>query len=444
MLMGYEVPIDIPTQSIYDKGMMQLYLQALQKDYEQGREDWNKFLDKYGDTLNSSIEGANEAYYQAGVGGALNKIENWEKRYGTPAIRSIQGRGLIERAIREADRSKMNTIRSSAENKQKYDESVRQLKLANKWNPEMERLELQRLGMDPNNWDHSRLWDRISAEPYTDYSTYFADQFKNLPTVQKEIKDPKTGEVIGRINGVDEDALRNIINVAYPTYVNTPSGRYELEHMKSQMKMLPGYQNMTDDQLNEALEKVMKDNLFKMGNKSSDYQLDPLYKMKKDLQNELSLIGAKEASEKRVISYRHNIENSNPLMWKEIDNSPSHQVTIKHDDYDRNNVEPVSRRLRPSQDGSGYAVSDIKDVKYDSNGKSVTSTGKYDAIVFKSYGTFSGTGKPSDGYKEHGELVGQTWVPGNGKTKGHYKSTTIASGVYVDVRQRKHNYGRSK
>lgn len=29
MIMGYERPVDIPVQSIYDKGMMQMYIAAL-------------------------------------------------------------------------------------------------------------------------------------------------------------------------------------------------------------------------------------------------------------------------------------------------------------------------------------------------------------------------------------------------------------------------------
>ena len=66
MVLGYEQPVDIPVQSIYNTDMMKTYLGALQRDYEQGVKEFNDFRDKYGDFI-SPIDGASEEYYNTGV-----------------------------------------------------------------------------------------------------------------------------------------------------------------------------------------------------------------------------------------------------------------------------------------------------------------------------------------------------------------------------------------
>ena len=73
MILGYEQPVDIPVMSMYDKDMMKMYLGALREDYKDSVKAYDDFVNKYGDFVRP-IDGATEAYYNAGVGGVMNKI----------------------------------------------------------------------------------------------------------------------------------------------------------------------------------------------------------------------------------------------------------------------------------------------------------------------------------------------------------------------------------
>lgn len=235
MVLGYEQPVDIPVQSIYNTDMMKTYLGALQRDYEQGVKEFNDFRDKYGDFI-SPIDGASEEYYNTGVGSVMN-VYNDLRNQGIDPIRSVEGRGALMRAINGVDRAKLARIRQSSENATTYLKAVQDAKKNNEFDPLLEGISIaQSRGEDPfkyteqdlidlgNNpfkgYDSSQLWNRLGPEQDFDVATYWK------PTLSA-VK-PETEEKDGYFyTGVKLDKLKNAVLPQLDRFLSTGRGASE-------------------------------------------------------------------------------------------------------------------------------------------------------------------------------------------------------------------------
>ena len=235
MVLGYEQPVDIPVQSIYNTDMMKTYLGALQRDYEQGVKEFNDFRDKYGDFI-SPIDGASEEYYNTGVGSVMNVYDSLRNQ-GIDPIRSVEGRGALIRAINGVDRAKLARIRQSSENATTYLKAVQDAKKNNDFDPLLEGISIaQSRGYDPfkyteqdlidlgNNpfkgYDSSQLWNRLGPEQDFDVATYWK------PTLSA-VK-PETEEKDGYFyTGVKLDKLKNAVLPQLDRFLSTGRGASE-------------------------------------------------------------------------------------------------------------------------------------------------------------------------------------------------------------------------
>lgn len=235
MVLGYEQPVDIPVQSIYNTDMMKTYLGALQRDYEQGVKQFNDFRDKYGDFI-SPIDGASEEYYNTGVGSVMNVYDSLRNQ-GIDPIRSVEGRGALIRAINGVDRAKLARIRQSSENATTYLKAVQDAKKNNDFDPLLEGISIaQSRGEDPfkyteqdlidlgNNpfkgYDSSQLWNRLGPEQDFDVATYWK------PTLSA-VK-PETEEKDGYFyTGVKLDKLKNAVLPQLDRFLSTGRGASE-------------------------------------------------------------------------------------------------------------------------------------------------------------------------------------------------------------------------
>ena len=235
MVLGYEQPVDIPVQSIYNTDMMKTYLGALQRDYEQGVKEFNDFRDKYGDFI-SPIDGASEEYYNTGVGSVMNVYDSLRNQ-GIDPIRSVEGRGALIRAINGVDRAKLARIRQSSENATTYLKAVQDAKKNNDFDPLLEGISIaQSRGEDPfkyteqdlidlgNNpfkgYDSSQLWNRLGPEQDFDVATYWK------PTLSA-VK-PETEEKDGYFySGVKLDKLKNAVLPQLDRFLSTGRGASE-------------------------------------------------------------------------------------------------------------------------------------------------------------------------------------------------------------------------
>lgn len=277
MILGYEQPVDIPVMSMYDKDMMKMYLGALREDYKDSVKAYDDFVNKYGDFV-SPIDGATEAYYNAGVGGVMNKIQNYENVTGTPAIRTVEGRRMIENAIRGANIPLMNTIKASAKNKEAYDKAVRDAKLAGKYDPELERIALQKdmeargIQYDPSQpWDNTQLWTRTSPEIYTSFEDTWKPLMKAIPKKSIQTVDPKTGLRYNQ-EGVFKEQVDPVIDMNFGKWISTPSGALFFDQVKQEVaRQNP---NSTPEQIDSIATENTKEAIRQFGLSVANPELD--------------------------------------------------------------------------------------------------------------------------------------------------------------------------
>lgn len=292
MILGYEQPVDIPVMSIYDKQAIRDYIGAVQKDYEDTNEAFDKFQEKYGDFI-SPIEGASEDYYNTGVGAVMNAYDDYVRRGGDP-IRSVEGRAALRRAMRGIDRAKLAKMRESADNYRKYIDDVQKKKDAGKYNPyqegvalvlagygpkdksleDMTEQELINLGTNPTTYfNNNDLWARTGADPYKTIADYWDPIFKDVPgrttTATITGEDGRTVQVFGTKRG--EDINKPIVQQHAESFYGTGAGAYS--HLKTMLDRLRQTNpNATMDDAKKALEDQVAKQYIK-----EDFNLDPAY-----------------------------------------------------------------------------------------------------------------------------------------------------------------------
>lgn len=270
MILGYEQPVDIPVMSIYDKDMMKMYLNALHEDYKEGVAAQKEFNDKYGNFV-SPIQGASEAYYNAGQGKVQAGIQKWEQDHGTPAIRSVEGRAYLQKLVNDINVPLLNTIKQSAKNREQYDDAKRKLIMTGKYNEDLENMQLNKLGIDPNNWNNNQLWTRLSPDPYMSVQDSWGDTLKAIPKTTKQFVDKKNGLTYNR-EGVFEENVRPIVDANFDNFANTPSGQLFMDNIKKNIKS----QNSTisEADLNKKVQEIAKSAIIKMGVQETSPEVD--------------------------------------------------------------------------------------------------------------------------------------------------------------------------
>lgn len=298
MILGYEAPVDIPVMSIYDKDAMKSYLAALKDDYDQTKKEWKEFQDKYGDFY-SMIPGATEAYYEAGVGQAMDSIKRFQEATGVDPMRSIQGRAMVEQAIRNANRPLMNTIKQSAENRELYEKAKAKMMADGTYDKDFEDARLRQLGIDPYKWNNNILWDQLSPMAYKDPASYWTDILKVIPSREHMYdKDgnetDKAAEAQTRRVEVTPKDVEEAIAAQYDQYMRTPHYIYTRDNLAEQIKEADP--RMSEDAARARADKEIKESIINMGVRSGKTELDPVYRMNQDQKNEKELISLRAHS----------------------------------------------------------------------------------------------------------------------------------------------------
>ena len=269
MILGYEQPVDIPVMSMYDKDMMKMYINALHEDYKEGVAAQKEFNDKYGNFV-SPIQGASEAYYNAGQGKVQAGIQKWEQDHGTPAIRSVEGRAYLQKLVNDINVPLLNTIKQSAKNREQYDDAKRKLIMAGKYNEDLEKMQLNKLNIDPNKWDNNQLWTRLSPDPYMSVQDFWGDTLKAIPKTTKQFVD-KNGLTYNR-EGVFEENVKPIVDTNFDNFANTPSGQLFMDNIKKNIKSQKA--DISDTDLNKQAQEIAKSAIVKMGVQETSPEVD--------------------------------------------------------------------------------------------------------------------------------------------------------------------------
>lgn len=169
MILGQDQAVLFPTMDLYDSGMMQMYANAVQKEYERGLNDQKEFIAKYGDFISpiaSDVE-----YWNANTMDPLADTIDKMRAAGIDPTRSPEARAILSRQMMNLPYAKLAEMKQSAKAAEQYMKMRAEMQAKGLWNPDYERFILG--GRTLENWDTARdgMWTRTSPEEYQDLNT---------------------------------------------------------------------------------------------------------------------------------------------------------------------------------------------------------------------------------------------------------------------------------
>lgn len=169
MILGQDQAMMFPTMDLYDSGMMKLYADALQKEYERGLTEQKEFMAKYGD-FTSPIARDVEAWNQSTMEPISQMVDDM-LAHGIDPTRSPEARAILSRRMSTIPYAKLAEMKQSAENAKVYLKTRAEMQAKGLWNPDFENFILG--GKTLENWDTSKngMWTRLAPESYQDLNS---------------------------------------------------------------------------------------------------------------------------------------------------------------------------------------------------------------------------------------------------------------------------------
>lgn len=264
MIHGYEEASIAPAIDLFDSGIIQQMVAAAREQYLQGQNDLDNFYKQYGDFLSPSAKDMD--YYYNNTVGQINDLFNYAQANGIDLLRSAEGRALIANTRRNIPHAKLAEIRQSAKSLETYNKMVAQMKANGTYSADLEKY----LGHNPANWDTVKngVWSVESPTKYEDLNAATYKWFDALKNSDLGL-DPSG---MYRISGVNEQAMRNIVDSRLSDFTSSELGGYYYEKAKQDLLAENTGKYPTDAEIRQRL----KDNIVtaNMEKLSQDYNED--------------------------------------------------------------------------------------------------------------------------------------------------------------------------
>lgn len=230
MTYGYDEAQLFPVRSLYDTGMINQYIQSVQREYERGLADQKEFISKYGD-FTSPIARDIEAWDQATVGSYNMLIQELQKQ-GIDPVRSQEGRAAINRFIMSRPYGDMAKLRQSAEAAKKYQDMAGQLKAKGLYSQELE--DFMGVG-NLGTWDtlHNGMWSNTSPTEFKDLNQLTSHWFDGLKPSYLGQKDK-----YHKWYGVSDEAMDKVLDSRLSGFLGTQLGQYYLSQSGGNLDQL--------------------------------------------------------------------------------------------------------------------------------------------------------------------------------------------------------------
>lgn len=178
MIYGQDAPVAIPVADLYDTGMMQMYVNAVRDQYQQGLKDYENFVAKYGD-FTSPIAKDVEYWNDKVMGPTVNLIDALYAQ-GIDPMRNQEARSMIERSVRNVPYAWVNKAKQRKAAAEEYVKNRAALQRAGRWSPEFESYILG--GKSLETWDPEvdGDWTRTSPTEYETLQSFVHPSFKDI------------------------------------------------------------------------------------------------------------------------------------------------------------------------------------------------------------------------------------------------------------------------
>ena len=307
MIYKYDEPMIFPVRDLYDSGMMQSYLSAVQRQYEQSREDQKEFIKNFGDYI-SPWNTANKAWYDETMG-KVSDMMNAAAAQGIDLTRSQEGRALLGNLMRNVDYAKLAGLKEAAKAGEMYQKAKQDAILKGTWNEDRERWALERAGLpsfesyDPNI--HG-IWTRTAPAKFTtlfDATNPWFEGMKEGALTQKQVEDlgfkydPNYDWT-----GVSKERMRDIILQNTPGWMTSEDALYYYDVAKRELQAL-GNANPTPQQIQARL----NENIETANNRVpyAKYDANKFALKEQDFRNDVALQNLKHRQAKELADYNN-------------------------------------------------------------------------------------------------------------------------------------------
>ena len=288
MIYGYEQPVQYNPVEVFNPVTANMVLQSmgqyadvLQREHERALQEEKEFLKEYGD-FSSPVNGATEAYYNLGVGN-VKKALDIAYANGVDLTRSQEGRAVLNRIINSAKVGKMNELKQQKEAYEQFQKAANEALQKGDATPEYIDALIKQHGLDnftAMTGNEVNPWTLTSIPKYEgldEFSDRIFDPIKNTYLETEGAFD---------YTGVGTKQMQSALAVNLPNYLNTPSGRYEMQNF---LNSLP---NGGADLTSEQKMKMFSDDIISRATDRythSTRELNPIQEMneKQRLQKEM-------------------------------------------------------------------------------------------------------------------------------------------------------------
>lgn len=221
MIFGSEEPALFPVKDLYDTGMIQSYINSVQREYERGIAEQKEFQKNFGDFF-SPISKDMESWDDLTMK-PIRDAMNFMQQNGIDPVRSAEGRALLGRLVNNVNYGDLARLRQSAKEAEEYVKNRDELKRNGLYSYEMDKWENP---ISIENWDTLKngTWTSTSPSQYKTYDQMLKPIIDELKSSPQHLRD----EGYYSYFGVSDDRVKDSLNANMEDLLAQPSMQYML------------------------------------------------------------------------------------------------------------------------------------------------------------------------------------------------------------------------
>ena len=351
MIYGQDEAIAFPVADLYDSGVMQMYINAVRDQYQQGLKDYENFMSKYGDFTSPFRKDVD--MWNREVMGPTTDLINKMYAAGIDPTRNPEARAMIQQSMRTVPYDKVAKARQNAKAGEEYIKNRGILAAKGLYDKDYTDFWLNEQGYKPfEEWSaEDGLWNISSPIEYKDLFTATDPWFKNMKphdmTAEQVRRAGYTYNPKYKYSGIPVEDLEQITGDKIPGFMNSIEGRYYRNKVEKELAAA-GIEPTKEAVDAELAKRIVTANHAKVVDPTSD--ADEYAKM--DYAQRID-------NEKAARDHKYDIAK----MKFSYENDPS---KLRYFDYDENGNLIVSKSpgSRSSSGGGGTSKESFSDAEY--------------------------------------------------------------------------------
>ena len=255
MIYGQDAPVAIPVADLYDTGMMQMYVNAVRDQYQQGLKDYENFVAKYGDFTSPFAKDV-DRWNNEVMGPTVNLIDALYAQ-GIDPMRNAEARAMIQRSVRNVPYAEAAKMRQNAAAGEAYLKARGALAAKGLYDKNYNDFWLAEQGYKPfEEWSsEDGIWNVTSPIEYKslfDATSPWFEKMQKHDLTREQVQNAGYGyDPKYRYTGIPVEDLQEITGKSLPGFMNSLEGRYYRKTVAD--RLAAAGIEPTDDAINAAL-----------------------------------------------------------------------------------------------------------------------------------------------------------------------------------------------